>query len=188
MWCISRPVRDSCKARMLRPEVAVATTVTPRVCRGLAEERPDFWGSPPEESEPKPGMVTMPLPPLMSTPRTGGVPEGALPAPPGPALGEMPPFELASEPFPAAAFPAPSPAPFIALPVPFPRPMLLPVPAPPRPALSPPEGDIDREPALPPFGTAILEPGWLEITAPALGPLPPLVGGVRFTPGSSEVP
>src|SRR5579864_4237516 len=130
----------------------------------------------------------MPLPPLMSRPRTCGVPAGAFPAPPGPAVGEMPPRVLESEPRPAADFPAPGPAPVIPLPGPLPRPMLLPAPAPPRPGLSPPEGDMASEPLPPLLGSATVEPGWLEITAPALAPLPLLVGGARFLPASSGAP
>jgi len=42
---------------------------------------------------------------------------------------------------------------------------------------------------LPPLlGSATVEPGWLEITAPALAPLPLLVGGARFLPASSGAP
>ena len=129
----------------------------------------------------------MPLPPLISTPRTGGVPEGALPAPLGPAVGEMPPRVLGSEPCPAAVFPAPGPAPFMPLPGPLPWPMLLLTPAPPRPGLSPPAGDIASEP-VPPLGSPTLEPGWLESTAPALAPLPPVVGGETPVPSSSGAP
>ncbi len=42
-------------------------------------------------------------------------------------------------------------------------------PAPPRPGLSPPVGDMASEPVPPLLGSPTLEPGWLEITAPALG-------------------
>jgi hypothetical protein len=44
------------------------------------------------------------------------------------------------------------------------------------------------EPLLPLLGSPSLEPGWLEITAPALGPLPPLLGGARFEPASRGAP
>ncbi len=61
---------------------------------------------------------------------------------------------------------------FMPLPGPFPRPMLVPPPAPPRPGLSPPEGDMASEP-VPPLGKPIWNRAELEITAPALAPLPP---------------
>src|SRR5271165_126429 len=144
--------------------------------------------SPPEGSDPKLGRFTMVLPPLMSTPRTAGAPAGAFPAPPGPAAGEMPPPEFGSEPCPASALPAPGPAPFSPLPGALPRPMLAPPPAPPRPGLSPPEGEIAREPFPPLLGKPTLGPGWLEITAPELAPLPPLLGGARLAPASSGAP
>jgi hypothetical protein len=44
------------------------------------------------------------------------------------------------------------------------------------------------EPLPPVLGIPTLEPGWVEITAPALAPLPPLAGGARFLPTSSEAP
>src|SRR5579872_4784968 len=124
----------------------------------------------------------------MSTPRTGGVPEGTFPAPPGPALGEMPPRAAGSEPCAASAFPAPGPAPFMPLPGPLPRPMLLPPPAPPRPGFSPPVGDMASEPVPPLLGSPTFGPGWLEITAPAVAPLPPLFAGALPISASSGEP
>ena len=128
------------------------------------------------------------LPPLMSTPRTAGVPEAVLPAPPGPLAGEIPPWAFASEPCPAPDFAAPLPAPEMPLPGPLPREMPVPLPLPPIPALSPPAGDIARDPAPPLVGIPTFEPGWLEITAPALEPLPPLFGGASAAPASIGEP
>ncbi len=44
------------------------------------------------------------------------------------------------------------------------------------------------EPIPPLLGRPTFGPGWLEITAPALAPLPPLVGGARGAPASSGAP
>lgn len=162
--------------------------VTPRVCPCLVGECPGAWGSLAEGSVPKLGRFTTELPPLMSTPRTAGVPEGTFPAPPGPAPGEMPDRAAGSEPCPESVFPAPGPAPFMPLPGPVPRPMLLPPPAPPRPGWSPPEGDMASEPVPPLLGSPTLGPGWLEITAPAVPPLPPLFAGAKPAPASSGAP
>src|SRR5580692_5105885 len=66
--------------------------------------------------------------------------------------------------------------------------MPAPAPAPPRPGFSPPEGDMASEPVAPLLGKPIFGPGWLEITAPALGPLPAVVGGARGAPASNGAP
>lgn len=44
------------------------------------------------------------------------------------------------------------------------------------------------EPVAPLLGKPIFGPGWLEITAPALTPLPALVGGARGAPASNGAP
>jgi hypothetical protein len=44
------------------------------------------------------------------------------------------------------------------------------------------------EPVPPLLGKPTLGPGWLEMTAPALAPLPPLVGVARGAPASSGAP
>src|SRR6202161_159126 len=66
--------------------------------------------------------------------------------------------------------------------------MLAPPPEPPRPGLSPPEGDMDREP-LPAPGIPTWEPGWHEITTPEPSLLPAsLLGGARTDPESPGPP
>jgi hypothetical protein len=128
------------------------------------------------------------LPPLMSTPRTGGVPEAALPAPPGPFAGEIPARAFASEPCPTPDFAAPLPAPEMPLPGSLPRLMPSPPPLPPIPVLSPPVGDMASDPVLPLVGIPTFEPGWLEMTAPALDPLPALFGRASAEPTSVGAP
>ena len=44
------------------------------------------------------------------------------------------------------------------------------------------------DPVPPLVGTPTLGPGWLEITAPALAPLPPLDGGAKLEPASDGAP
>src|SRR5277367_1286295 len=67
--------------------------------------------------------------------------------------------------------------------------MLLPPPAPPTPGLSPPVGDMASDPVAAVLGNATLGPGWLESTTPALGPLPPVLGGAGGGgPASSGAP
>src|SRR5579859_302029 len=58
---------------------------------------------------------------------------------------------------------------------------------PPRPVLSPPPGDMAREPVPPLVGRPTRGPGCVDITAPEL-PLPPFVGGARFDPAFRGAP
>src|SRR5579863_2797671 len=66
--------------------------------------------------------------------------------------------------------------------------MPAPPPVLPRPGLSPPEGDIASSPLPPLVGNPTFDPGWLEMTAPALDPLPPVAAGAVGTPTSIGAP
>src|SRR5216684_2914185 len=67
--------------------------------------------------------------------------------------------------------------------------MPAPPPDPPNPDLSPPAGDIAREPAPPFPGTPTLAPGLLETTIPFPPPLPPpALGGATADPRSLAAP
>src|SRR5579871_4092296 len=76
------------------------------------------------------------------------------------------------------------------MPLPGPSPWPMPVPPlpPPSPGLLPPEGDMARDPVLPVVGSPTFEPGWLDITAPELEPLPPFVDGAKAAPGFNGAP
>src|SRR5271166_623028 len=59
----------------------------------------------------------------------------------------------------------------------------------PTPGLSPPAGDMAREPAPAPPGMPAFEPGWLETTMPVPAAFPPvLLGGAATEPVSSGPP
>ena len=159
-------------------------------CCSFTEVRPGSVGALllPES---KLGRVTMELvlPPRTSTPGAAGEPVGAEPAPPGPGVGEIPERAMGSEPCSAPDFPAPESLPVSPLPGPGPWPMLEPLPEPPRPGLSPPEGDMARDPLPPVPGMPGLDPGSVDNTTPELSLLPvePL-GGARAEPRSPGPP
>src|SRR5437764_4289702 len=122
---------------------------------------------PPPLPLPKLGRL-MVFPPTTEIPGAGDGPAGFFPAPPAPGKGEVPALAITSDPRPVPVLLAPDPSPSSPLPGPLPRPMPSPPPDPPRPALAPPAGDIAIDPLPPLPGTPNLEPGWLEITTPAL--------------------
>ena len=66
--------------------------------------------------------------------------------------------------------------------------MPVPAPVPPKPGFSPPEGERARDPVTALGGRPTFDPGWLEMTAPALVPLPPFTGGAEGAPELMDVP
>lgn len=158
----------------------------------LTEERPGTLGALLLLAS-KLGRLTMALPPRMSTPGAAGDPVGAEPAPPGPGVGEIPARALGSEPWPVPDFPAPEFSAVVLfdkpLPGPEPVPMPEPPPEPPMPGLSPPEGDIAREPLPPVPGRARSAPGLVDTTTPELSVFPAAdLGGARGEPISPGAP
>src|SRR5262249_22807324 len=107
---------------------------------------------------------------------------------PGPGYGDIPPFAISEEPCPAPVLPDPPLSPKVLAPGPSPWPIPDPPPEPPIPGLSPPPGDIARDPVPAVPGIPTFDPGSLDTTIPLPFPTPPPSGGATAEPTSSGRP